>query len=84
METKLTTSKRLFTLFLALAIITLIPLSSAPANLAGFHTLCSFAPISTIYLLGASMFFYDRVKRIKAWMMRQELKRLAASEKFAA
>jgi hypothetical protein len=39
-------------LLAGLAILTLIPHASSEADLLGFHTLCSFAPISSLLLFG--------------------------------
>jgi hypothetical protein len=84
METKLRNSSVLSYTFFILAILTLIPVATARPNLAGYHTLCAFAPASTIYLLGAGLYFRDRVKRIRAWMVRQALKNSRAQAKIAA
>lgn len=43
-------------LLLGLAIFTLIPRSGSAPDLLGFHTLCSFAPLSTLILLGVAGF----------------------------
>jgi hypothetical protein len=43
--------------FLAgLALLTLIPHTDSQADLFGFHTLCSFAPVSTLILAGVAGF----------------------------
>ncbi|MFN8206331.1 MAG: hypothetical protein U0T82_02840 [Bacteroidales bacterium] len=84
METKLRNSSVLSYTFFLLAILTLIPVATASPNLAGYHTLCAFAPASTIYLLGAGLFYRDRVRRIRAWIARQALKSSLTREKVAA
>ncbi len=43
-------------LLAGLAVLTLIPHAASEADLLGFHTLCSFAPISTLFLAGAAGF----------------------------
>jgi zinc transporter ZupT len=43
-------------LLAGLALLTLIPHASSVADLVGLHTLCSFAPISTLILLGVGGF----------------------------
>ena len=43
-------------LLLGLAVLTLIPHEASAPDLLGFHTLCSFAPLSTLVLLGVAGF----------------------------
>lgn len=43
-------------LLAGLAVLTLIPHADSNLDLAGFHTLCSFAPLSTLVLLGLASF----------------------------
>jgi hypothetical protein len=43
-------------LLAGLAVLTLIPHAGSDRDLVGFHTLCSFAPISTLILLGVAGF----------------------------
>lgn len=39
-----------------LAVLTLIPHAASQADLLGLHTLCSFAPVSTLILAGVAGF----------------------------
>lgn len=43
-------------LLAGLAVLTLIPHAASEADLFGFHTLCSFAPVSTLILAGVAGF----------------------------
>ena len=43
-------------LLAGLAFLTLIPHDASQADLVGWHTLCSFAPLSTLILLGLAGF----------------------------
>jgi hypothetical protein len=43
-------------LLLGLALFTLVPHAASVPDLLGFHTLCSFAPLSTLILLGVAGF----------------------------
>jgi hypothetical protein len=43
-------------LLLGLALFTLIPHEASAPDFFGFHTLCSFAPLSTLILLGIAGF----------------------------
>ena len=43
-------------LLLGLAVFTLIPHEASAPDFLGFHTLCSFAPVSTLVLLGVAGF----------------------------
>ncbi|HEV3276911.1 MAG TPA: hypothetical protein VG860_08840 [Terriglobia bacterium] len=43
-------------LLAGLATLTVIPHAASDVDLVGFHTLCSFAPISSLVLLGAAGF----------------------------
>lgn len=43
-------------LLAGLALLTLIPHAASEADLFGFHTLCSFAPVSTLILAGVAGF----------------------------
>jgi len=43
-------------LLLGLAALTLIPHAESTPDLLGFHTLCSFAPVSTLLLLALAGF----------------------------
>jgi hypothetical protein len=43
-------------LLLGLAVFTLIPHEASARDFLGFHTLCSFAPLSTLVLLGVAGF----------------------------
>lgn len=43
-------------LLAGLALLTLIPHAASQADLVGFHTLCSFAPVSTLILAGVAGF----------------------------
>jgi len=43
-------------LLLGLAVLTLVPCATSAPDLLGFHTLCSFAPLSTLILLGVAGF----------------------------
>jgi len=45
-------------LLLGLAVFTLIPHDASAADFFGFHTLCSFAPLSTLVLLGIAGFVW--------------------------
>ena len=46
----------LILLLLGLAALTLIPHPGSSTDLVGFHTLCSFAPVSTLMLLALAGF----------------------------
>lgn len=84
MKRKLIISRLISYTSFVLALLTIFPSPNAHADMAGFHTLCTFAPVSTIYLLGIGLFYRDRAHRILAWMERQALKNLAANSKVAA
>lgn len=43
-------------LLIGLAALTLIPHADSSTDLIGFHTLCSFAPVSTVILLALAGF----------------------------
>lgn len=43
-------------LLAGLALLTLTPHAASQADLFGFHTLCSFAPVSTLILAGVAAF----------------------------
>jgi len=43
-------------LLAGLGVLTLIPYASSEADLLGFHTLCSFAPVSSLILFGLAGF----------------------------
>ena len=43
-------------LLIGLAAVTLIPHADSDVDLIGFHTLCSFAPVSTLILLAVAGF----------------------------
>jgi len=43
-------------LLAGLALLTLLPHAASQADLFGFHTLCSFAPVSTLVLAGFAGF----------------------------
>ncbi|HEV2425302.1 MAG TPA: hypothetical protein VGZ29_10790 [Terriglobia bacterium] len=43
-------------LLAGLALLTLLPHAASDADLLGFHTLCSFAPVSTLVLAGVAGF----------------------------
>ena len=45
-----------FVLLLGLAALTLIPHAESSPDMLGYHTLCSFAPVSTIVLLALGGF----------------------------
>jgi hypothetical protein len=45
-----------FVLLLGLGALTIIPHSESGPNMLGYHTLCSFAPVSTIVLLALAGF----------------------------
>jgi hypothetical protein len=45
-------------LLLGLAVFTLIPHEASARDFLGFHTLCSFAPLSTLVLLGVAGFVW--------------------------
>jgi hypothetical protein len=55
-EPQYTVLSALAVLLLGLALFTLIPHGSSAADLLGFHTLCSFAPLSTLILAGIAGF----------------------------
>ncbi len=50
-ETLLTVTLAAIGLFIVLAGVTLIPVSTGPINDLGYHSLCPFAPYSTLALL---------------------------------
>jgi hypothetical protein len=43
-------------LLAGLAVLTLLPHAASEADLLGFHTLCSFAPVSSLILFGLAGF----------------------------
>jgi hypothetical protein len=43
-------------LLMGLAVFTLMPHQASAPDFLGFHTLCSFAPVSTLVLLGVAAF----------------------------
>jgi hypothetical protein len=55
-EPQYTVLSALAVLLLGLAVFTLVPHDSSRADLLGFHTLCSFAPLSTLILAGVAAF----------------------------
>jgi hypothetical protein len=42
-------------LLLLLAVITILPYSASHLNMLGYHSLCSFVPLSTLILAGAAV-----------------------------
>jgi hypothetical protein len=55
-EPQYTVLSALAVLLLGLALFTLIPHAKSAPDLLGFHTVCSFAPLSTLILLGVAGF----------------------------
>jgi len=55
-EPQYTLVSALAVLLLGLALFTLIPHADSGPDLLGFHTLCTFAPLSTLILAGVAGF----------------------------